>query len=307
MPRQPRSGRRVERPHDPRRAGQRPPIGAGDRRPTGPAAGEGEHPAQDQQHASRSRRARPSRSRSRPPAPRNAAPSRRQLRRDRRIGQTSIMRSVDSEGGCGQPHARPDCAPVPGCRRLPKSGFLLITASGRRVARWRDRHGRGSTHERESLRAKPTAGHRRGVGGRLRRRVDSSTSWSSSSSTWSSARSSSAAGSTSTAGRSGRSRAAASAASAADTAQRRTTELHAANGHDAHRGRQAASPRCALAFRQAVKAGYAPNPESVGSEMSGFSSSSTFTSLNVITRTFFTNRAGRYMSQTHASCISTSK
>lgn len=44
-----------------------------------------------------------------------------------------------------------------------------------------------------------------------------------------------------------------------------------------------------------------------GSEMSGFSSSSTLTSLKVITRTFFTKRAGRYMSQTHASCISTSK
>jgi len=52
---------------------------------------------------------------------------------------------------------------------------------------------------------------------------------------------------------------------------------------------------------------YEPNPPSVGSEMSGFSSSSTLTSLKVMTRTFFTNRAGRYMSQTQASCISTSK
>jgi hypothetical protein len=50
-----------------------------------------------------------------------------------------------------------------------------------------------------------------------------------------------------------------------------------------------------------------PNPPSVGSEMSGFSNSSTLTSLNVITRTFFTKRAGRYISHTHASCISTSK
>ena len=53
--------------------------------------------------------------------------------------------------------------------------------------------------------------------------------------------------------------------------------------------------------------GQPPKPASSGSEMSGFSSSSTLTSLNVITRTFFTNRAGRYMSQTQASCISTSK
>ena len=53
--------------------------------------------------------------------------------------------------------------------------------------------------------------------------------------------------------------------------------------------------------------GQLPKPESAGSEMSGFSSSSTLTSLNVITRTFLTKRAGRYMSQTQASCISTSK
>ncbi len=50
-----------------------------------------------------------------------------------------------------------------------------------------------------------------------------------------------------------------------------------------------------------------PKPESAGREMSGFSNSSTLTSLNVITRTFLTNRAGRYMSHTQASCISTSK
>ena len=52
---------------------------------------------------------------------------------------------------------------------------------------------------------------------------------------------------------------------------------------------------------------YGPKPPSVGSEMSGFSSSSTLTSLKVITRTFLTKRAGRYMSHTQASCISTSK
>ena len=44
-----------------------------------------------------------------------------------------------------------------------------------------------------------------------------------------------------------------------------------------------------------------------GSSMSGLSSSSTLTSLNVTTRTFLTNRAGRYMSQTQASDIRTSK
>jgi hypothetical protein len=38
-----------------------------------------------------------------------------------------------------------------------------------------------------------------------------------------------------------------------------------------------------------------------GSSRSGLSSSSTLTSLNVSTRTFRTNRAGRYMSQTQAS------
>ena len=59
--------------------------------------------------------------------------------------------------------------------------------------------------------------------------------------------------------------------------------------------------------RPARRVGQLPKPESAGSEMSGFSSSSTLTSLKVITRTFFTNRAGRYMSQTQASCISTSK
>jgi len=44
-----------------------------------------------------------------------------------------------------------------------------------------------------------------------------------------------------------------------------------------------------------------------GSRKSGFSSSSTLTSLNVITRTFLTNLAGRYMSHTQASDIRTSK
>src|SRR5688572_30845094 len=44
-----------------------------------------------------------------------------------------------------------------------------------------------------------------------------------------------------------------------------------------------------------------------GSSRSGLSSSSTLTSLNVSTRTFRTNRAGRYMSQTQASDSFSSK
>lgn len=44
-----------------------------------------------------------------------------------------------------------------------------------------------------------------------------------------------------------------------------------------------------------------------GSRRSVFSNSSMFTSLKVITRTCFTNRAGRYMSHTQASDIRTSK
>jgi len=44
-----------------------------------------------------------------------------------------------------------------------------------------------------------------------------------------------------------------------------------------------------------------------GSRSSGFSTSSMFTSLNVITRTCLTNRAGRYMSQTQASASRSSK
>ena len=50
-----------------------------------------------------------------------------------------------------------------------------------------------------------------------------------------------------------------------------------------------------------------PNGPSPGSRRSGLSSSSTFTSLKVSTRTFLTNRAGRYMSHTQASDIRTSK
>ena len=50
-----------------------------------------------------------------------------------------------------------------------------------------------------------------------------------------------------------------------------------------------------------------PNWLPSGSRRSGLSSSSTLTSLNVSTRTFFTNRAGRYMSHTQASDIRTSK
>lgn len=44
-----------------------------------------------------------------------------------------------------------------------------------------------------------------------------------------------------------------------------------------------------------------------GSRSSGFSTSSMFTSLNVITRTCLTNRAGRYMSHTQASASRNSK
>src|SRR5690606_6454518 len=50
-----------------------------------------------------------------------------------------------------------------------------------------------------------------------------------------------------------------------------------------------------------------PEKPSLGISRSALASSSTLTSLNVTTRTFFTNRAGRYMSHTHASCIFTSK
>jgi hypothetical protein len=48
-------------------------------------------------------------------------------------------------------------------------------------------------------------------------------------------------------------------------------------------------------------------PHGFGSSRSVFDSSSMFTSLNVTTLTFFANRAGRYMSQTQASDIVTSK
>jgi hypothetical protein len=44
-----------------------------------------------------------------------------------------------------------------------------------------------------------------------------------------------------------------------------------------------------------------------GTSRSLRASSSTLTSLKVTTLTFLTNRAGRYISQTHASCIVTSK
>jgi hypothetical protein len=44
-----------------------------------------------------------------------------------------------------------------------------------------------------------------------------------------------------------------------------------------------------------------------GTSRSLRASSSTLTSLKVTTLTFFTNLAGRYMSQTHASCMLTSK
>ena len=48
-------------------------------------------------------------------------------------------------------------------------------------------------------------------------------------------------------------------------------------------------------------------PASFGSSRSGLASSSTLTSLNVTTLTFLTKRAGRYMSQTQASLMVTSK
>ena len=44
-----------------------------------------------------------------------------------------------------------------------------------------------------------------------------------------------------------------------------------------------------------------------GNSSSGFSSSSMLTSLNVTTRTVFTNRSGRYMSHTQASRMVSSK
>ena len=50
-----------------------------------------------------------------------------------------------------------------------------------------------------------------------------------------------------------------------------------------------------------------PNWLPSGSRRSGLSSSSMLTSLKVSTRTFFTKRAGRYMSQTQASDMRTSK
>ena len=51
----------------------------------------------------------------------------------------------------------------------------------------------------------------------------------------------------------------------------------------------------------------AQRPASSGIWSSGLASSSTLTSLKVSTRTFFTKRAGRYMSHTQASVIRTSK
>ena len=51
----------------------------------------------------------------------------------------------------------------------------------------------------------------------------------------------------------------------------------------------------------------AQRPTGVGHQISLLGSSSMFTSLNVSTRTFLTKRAGRYMSQTQASDMRTSK
>src|SRR5690606_1059541 len=50
-----------------------------------------------------------------------------------------------------------------------------------------------------------------------------------------------------------------------------------------------------------------PEKPSFGISSSGLASSSMLTSLKVTTRTVLTNLAGRYMSQTQASCIRTSK
>jgi hypothetical protein len=59
-----------------------------------------------------------------------------------------------------------------------------------------------------------------------------------------------------------------------------------------------------------VPAGTCTSPTAAvysGSRSSGFSTSSMLTSLNVITRTCLTNRAGRYMSHTQASANRNSK
>jgi hypothetical protein len=65
--------------------------------------------------------------------------------------------------------------------------------------------------------------------------------------------------------------------------------------------------RQGTAERLSQRPGSASDQTSFGSSRSLFANSSTFTSLNVTTFTFFTNRAGRYMSHTHASDMVTSK
>ena len=59
--------------------------------------------------------------------------------------------------------------------------------------------------------------------------------------------------------------------------------------------------------REASRTLWTPRRQSCGTCRSDCASSSTLTSLNVSTLTFLTNRAGRYMSHTHASLIVTSK
>src|ERR1700738_1783623 len=77
------------------------------------------------------------------------------------------------------------------------------------------------------------------------------------------------------------------------------SEQHQVGGRRTHGwGGARDSPRSAP---RSVSCGYS------GSRNSGFSTSSMFTSLKVITRTCLTNRAGRYMSHTQASASRSSK
>lgn len=68
-------------------------------------------------------------------------------------------------------------------------------------------------------------------------------------------------------------------------------------------------PKAALPYESSRAAHSAPPRRAIysGSRRSGLSSSSMLTSLNVITRTCLTKRAGRYMSHTQESDIRNSK
>src|SRR5690606_14789886 len=93
--------------------------------------------------------------------------------------------------------------------------------------------------------------------------------------------------------------------------QPRTTE-HRNGGVGRRTAPNRATAGPARSLQRALHPARAPGPYGgkgppSGSRRSGFSSSSTLTSLNVITRTFLTNLAGRYMSHTQASDIRTSK